>query len=319
MVAPLLAAPRDPRLIVGFENADDAGVIAVDPQRALVQTVDFFMPVVDDPREYGAIAAANALSDVYAMGGKPFCAMNLLGVPDGVLPNDVIQQILVGAAEVVAYAGAVLVGGHSVKSPEPFFGLSVSGWVHPEKVWRNAGARPGDALVLTKPLGTGILTTARKRDAVDDAALREAIRHMRTLNDVAADVARPFEVHACTDITGNGLAGHAWEMARGSGVEITFFAASLPVLDGARELAAHHSPGGARANARYVGGGLDLGDLDEADRAIALDPQTSGGLLIAVPEAQAADLVAALRAAGVPGVRVGRVADGAPMVRFRAA
>jgi selenide, water dikinase len=303
-----LSRPRDPRLLVGFDTADDAGVVALDPQRALIQTVDFFTPVVDDPYLYGQIAAANALSDVYAMGGDVLCAMNILGVPEKVLTVEVIATILSGGADKLAEAGGMLVGGHTVKAPEPFYGMSVTGLVHPDRIWRNVGARAGDGLVLTKPLGTGILTTARKRDAIADEALAPAIASMIRLNRDAARVAQGFVISACTDITGNGLAGHAWEVARASGVRLVFRFAALPLLPGALEHASRHCPGGAEANARYVGEGLQITASDGDARAVALDPQTSGGLLFSTPEADA--LVVALRAAGIDAHRVGDVEPG---------
>ena len=314
-MAPLLARPRDPRLIVGFEKADDAGVVALDRDRALVQTLDFFTPVVDDPYMYGQIAAANALSDVYAMGGDVLCAMNILGVPDKVLTTEVIAAILLGGADKLAESGGMLVGGHTVKAPEPFYGMSVTGLVHPERIWQNSGAQPGDGLVLTKPLGTGILTTARKRDAIPEDALLVAIASMARLNRDAAAVGRRFAVHACTDITGNGLAGHAWEMARGSGVRLVFTFGALPLLPGALANSARHCPGGASSNERYVGDALDTTALDADARAIVLDPQTSGGLLFSTPDA--ASLVTALRDAGVDAHQVGVVEAGPARVVVR--
>lgn len=302
--------PADPRLLVGFEWADDAGVVKLDPERGLVQTVDFFTPIVDDPFEYGAIAAANALSDVWAMGGEPLCAMNLVGFPDKDLPASVLTEILEGGLSKLREAGVMLVGGHSVRDPEIKYGLSVTGLVHPDRIWRNGGARPGDALILTKPLGTGVLTTARKRDAIPEDALDEAKAHMKRLNRDAKRAAEPGTVHAATDITGNGLCGHAWEMARASDVILEFEFSRLPLLARALELAgAGFCPGGTAANRRYVGN-LDLSGLTPDQEGIALDPQTSGGLLLAVPADEVADLLGRMHALDVPAVVVGTVRDG---------
>lgn len=312
-----LQTEADPRVIVGFDLADDAGVVRLPSGEGLVQTVDFFTPIVDDPRIYGAISAANALSDVYAMGGRPLCAMNVVCFPHKALPVWVLEEILAGGAEVVREAGAVLVGGHSVKDDELKYGLSVSGLVDPDRVWANQGARPGDALVLTKAIGTGVLTTARKRDGVEQAALAHAVRSMRTLNRAAAEAAADLDVHACTDITGNGLAGHAWEMARASSARLVIDWGAVPLLDGARGAAeAGFVPGGSKSNRSYVGDALEWVEMDEADQALALDPQTSGGLLLSVPEEQADALVARLVAQDLDAARAGTVQSGAAAVVF---
>ena len=301
---------------MGFDLADDAGVVRLDDTTALIQTLDFFAPVVDDPWSFGAIAAANALSDVYAMGGRPLCAMNILCMPAKGIPEEVIAGILRGGLDKVLEAGACLVGGHSVKDDEMKFGLSVTGLVHPDQVWANRGARPGDALVLTKPIGTGVLTTARKRSAIPESALAEAIEQMARLNHDAADVARAFDVHAATDITGNGLAGHAYEIARASGAALRIRFADVPVLDGAREaVQSGHVPGGATSNERYIGQSL-ISHVSDVDRILAVDPQTSGGLLLAVPSDQADALTRGLRARGVPGKIVGEVTRGEMKVEF---
>ena len=313
----MLARSSDPRLIIGFETADDAGVFLLDEHNALVQTVDFFTPVVDDPWHYGAIAAANAISDVYAMGGTPLTAMNIVGFPDRDLPVAILEQILAGGLAKMQEAGVVLVGGHSVRDSELKYGLSVTGTVDPARVWRNFGARPGDALVLTKPLGTGILTTARKRDVISASAMNEAVTSMQQLNREAMLAGRTVEVHACTDITGNGLAGHSWEMARASAVELRFSFAALPLLAGALDASrAGHSPGGSSANLAYVGAALDLSALEPHEASIVVDPQTSGGLLFAVPDAAA--LLTALAERGVSASIIGyaySVADDAPSGR----
>lgn len=294
-------------MIVGFDTADDAGVVRLGDGRALIQTVDFFTPIVDDPYTYGAIAAANALSDVYAMGGTPLCAMNILCWPHKDLPPEALHELLQGGGAKVREAGALLVGGHSVRDKELKFGLSVTGLVDEDRVWTNAGARPGDSLVLSKALGTGVISTAIKRGACPEASEDAAVRSMLTLNRAARDAAAQGVVHACTDVTGFGLIGHAWELARASGVEVRLHAGALPLLPGARELAAAgHVTGGAKSNRLYPGASLRvLPGVDPALEALALDPQTSGGLLFSLPEADAARLIDA----GVA-VRVGEVVAG---------
>ena len=304
-------------MIVGFENAEDAGVVEFAPGKALIQTLDFFTPIVDDPWTFGAIAAANSISDVYAMGGEPLTALNILCFPDQKLPVEVLREILVGARDKCAEAGVMVVGGHSVRDDELKFGLSVSGWVDPKRVWLNHGARVGDVLLLTKPIGTGILTTALKRDLIDESGLVEATAHMLRLNRKARDAAVDLQIHACTDITGNGIGGHAWEMARGSGLTLRFRASDLPLLPRVDELAAAGcSPGGAKANGRYVGEGVQYQGTSDHFPSIALDPQTSGGLLFALPAADADRLCERLAAAGEPCWRVGVVEIGPPAVVF---
>ncbi len=306
-----LQPQRDPRLIVGFDLADDAGVVRLDDERALVQTVDFFTPVVDDPYTFGAIAAANALSDVYAMGGEPLSALNILCWNEA-LPAEALAAVLAGGLDKVREAGAVLAGGHSVTDNEPKFGLAVTGVVHPERIWANQGARAGDALVLTKPLGTGIVTTAMKRQMCPPEAEAAAIEAMARLNREARDVAHPLAVHAATDITGFGLAGHAWEMAKASGVRVTFDVDRMPILVHAVALAdAGHLTRGEHSNREYVGDALRFEGVSEALQSVMVDPQTSGGLLMALPEADAQTLVEA----GVAH-RVGSVEEGPAAVVF---
>ncbi len=313
-----IRSEADPRLVVGFDLADDAGVVRLPDGSGLVQTVDFFTPIVDDPRTFGAIAAANALSDVYAMGGRPLAVLNLVCFPHKALPVWVLSEILAGGSEVVREAGALLVGGHSVRDPELKYGMAVSGLVDLDRLWTNAGAVPGDALVLTKAIGTGVLTTARKRDAIPEEALEPAVRSMRRLNREASEAAARFEVHGATDITGNGLAGHGWEMARASRARLVFDWPRVPILPGARAAAeGGHVPGGARSNRAYVGEALRWEGMAEPDRALALDPQTSGGLLLAMPPADADALVGQLHARGLDAAVVGRVEGGAPAVVFR--
>ena len=296
---------------MGFAGADDAGIVALNADNALIHTVDFFTPIVDDPYKFGAIAAANALSDVYAMGGEPLAAMNIVCFPTE-LPEQVLADILRGGADVLDEAGALLVGGHSVRDKELKFGLAVTGLVHPDKYWENAGARPGDALVLTKPLGTGVFTTAFKRDAIDESELAPIVESMRMLNRLAKRAAEGVIVHAATDITGNGLAGHAFEMAAASDVTIVLRAGSLPVFPGTLDLIRRgFVPGGAKSNRRYVAGAAKF-NVDETMEQLTLDPQTSGGLLLAVPDPEAVQ--ERLTALGQMGVVVGSVEAGSKMI-----
>lgn len=277
-------------MLVGFSTSDDAGVVRVDDNTAWIQTVDFFTPIVDDPTIFGEIAAVNALSDIYAMGGTPKTALNIL-CWDESLPPDVLHAILAGGFAKVREAGALLVGGHSVSAPELKYGLAVTGVAHPRKVWSNAGAQPGDTLVLTKPLGTGIATTAIKRGACPPGLENNVIDAMRTLNAASATSARPLDVHACTDITGFGLAGHAWEMAKASRVHLRIHASALPTFDGVLQLAADgHVTRGERTNRAYVGEALSFDGVPKAHQSVIVDPQTSGGLLIALPPHDAAAL-----------------------------
>jgi selenide,water dikinase len=308
-------------LLVGTATSDDAGVFRIAPELALVQTVDFFQPIVDDPFEFGAIAAANAFSDVYAMGGEPRTAMNIACFPQKDVPPDVLRDIIRGGLAKADEAGVVVVGGHTVIDDEIKFGMAVTGLVHPDRIWRNVGARPGDALVLTKALGTGIVTTARKHGAGSADAERAAIDGMARLNASAARVARTVDVHACTDVTGFGLLGHGYEMAHGSGVRLVFEANALPLLPEARTLAAaSHLTGGSRRNRDWLAGKVEIRDgLAPELVEVAWDPQTSGGLLLAVPRDAAARLVAELHAAGERAGAVGRVEthDGGAWVALR--
>ncbi len=296
-------------LLVGLDPADDAAVYRLDDERALVFTVDFFPPVVDDPHAFGRIAATNALNDVYAMGGAPLLALSVTAFPEE-LPTEVLGEILAGAAVATSEAGAILAGGHTIRDAEPKYGLAVVGLVHPDGVWVKSGARPGDAVVLTKALGTGLVLQAR-RDGGDPAgALEAAIGAMTTLNRDAADVLRPFEPNAVTDVTGFGLLGHAHETASRSGVRIVLEAASLPALPGALELAAAGvRTGGERRNREFAGAHVDV-SCDAAREALAYDPQTAGGLLISLPSDRAVVLAAAFAAAGLELWRVGAVEAG---------
>lgn len=319
----LPSAHVDERVLVDFSTADDAGVYLWSEQSALVQTVDFFTPMVDDPYIFGQIAAANALSDVYAMGGVPKTALAIASLPkDGPSP-EAVREIFRGGSDKLREAGVALLGGHTVTDPEVKFGYAVTGEVHPSKVWRNVGARPSDVLVLTKPLGTGIIVRATKfgRSTMDQ--LDGAVTSMTLLNRTAADIARAQPqgtISACTDVTGFGLAGHATEIALAGLVTLTFDADNLPLLPGAAELAVQNLPCGGRSNQRHY----DRLAVDPGVRPelflVCCDPQTSGGLLFVVASDQADSFVAAQRAAGVPATRVGvvqaRSADGT-LVRLR--
>jgi selenide,water dikinase len=307
-----------PDLLVGRGSSDDAGVIRIRDDLALIQTLDFFTPIVDDPRTFGRIAATNSLSDVYAMGGKPLTAMNIVCFPRKTLPLEVLKEVLLGGLEVINEAGALLVGGHSVEDPELKYGLSVTGTVHPDRVVTNSGARPGDALILTKPLGTGVLATAIKAGLAPPAVEAEAVRWMCTLNRAAAEAMQEEGASACTDITGFGLLGHGLEMASGSGVTLELLASKVPLIQGVKDLAAMGLfPGGSFANRKFceravtVDGGADPLLVD-----LLADAQTSGGLLIAVSAASREALHENLERRGVPHAEIGRVtAESAGRIR----
>lgn len=290
----------DPNLLVGTETHDDAGVYKLTDEIAIVQTLDFFPPVVNDPFVYGQIAAANALSDVYAMGGTPKTAMNLVGFPDDKEDLEWLGEILRGGAERCQASGTTIVGGHTVRDAEIKFGLSVTGVIHPQKILTNAAARPGDKLVLTKPLGTGFVTTASKVDACPEDVFQAACASMVQLNDIGRDAMLEAGAHAATDVTGFGLAGHAFEMAEGSGTTLVLELSKLPLIPGAEKLA--HKPYITRAsktNAAYVEAGLRKeGKLDAMRLEFFYDAQTSGGLLISVPADRADELAAKVREKG---------------------
>jgi len=299
----LATLPRnaDPQLLVGYETSDDAAVYRLDSETALVLTADVITPPVDDPFLFGQIAAANSLSDVYAMGGEPRVCLDLVGFPAGKLDDEVLHAILAGAVDKITEAGATLAGGHTTNDDEPTFGLSVAGIVHPEKVWRNIGVQAGDAIVLTKPIGSGVLFNANLKRLVSDDALEECVRTVTTLNKSAADVLHRFEVHAVTDVTGFGLAGHAMEMAAGSGVTMHIDMAAVPIM---REALAMYERGvktGANfANRQMVSASTRFARaMPPWQMEIWFDPQTSGGLLAAVPAGQAAPLLEQLAAAGL--------------------
>ena len=291
----------DPAVLVAAETSDDAAVYRLGPDLAIVQTVDFFTPIADDPFDFGAVSAANSLSDVYAMGAKPLFALSVVGFPSRRLPLRVLERILEGAAEVAGEAGIFIVGGHTVDDPEPKFGLAVTGVVHPDRVMRNSTARAGDTLVLTKPIGTGILATAVKRGLADEAASRRLVATMRRLNRAAAEAMEETGAHACTDVTGFGLLGHLREMAAASGLDAEIEAGAVPVLEPARELAAADVvPGGTLDNLEHVSPFIDWSSgLSRVDRLLLADAQTSGGLLIAVARERTEALLEALRSRGV--------------------
>ncbi len=302
--------PANPNVLVGLTTSDDAGVYRLANDLALVQTVDFFTPVVDDPYDFGRIAAVNALSDVYAMGGTPITALNIAAFPVDDLDHAILARILEGGAAVAAEAHVAIIGGHTIKDDEPKYGMAVTGTIHPDRIVTNAAARPGDVLVLTKPLGTGILTTARKRDAIDEAALAPAIAEMTRLNVAARDAMLAHGAHAATDITGFGLVGHAVEMARGSHVGIEIDAAQVPLLPGVLELIERDIiPGGTEDNLVHHASFTSYADYVTMPLRVALsDAMTSGGLLIAATPAGARAIVAAL--AGTHRVAiVGRVTE----------
>ena len=302
-----------PELLSGLEAPDDAAVWKLDDERAVVLTADFFPPVVDDPFTFGAVAAANALSDLYAMGADPLFAINLVGFPDDLDPA-ILAEVLRGGAEKVREAGAVVAGGHTVVDEEPKYGLAVVGLVHPARILTKGGARPGDALLLTKPLGTGVLTTAHKRDEVAEEELRGAVESMTRLSRGAARVLRSFggAVHALTDITGFGLVGHAHEMAHLSGLALRLSWAELPLLPGAERCAREGTiPGGLRRNEAYYGAFTsDLRGIAGYQRALLFDPQTSGGLFASVEASAAPRVLDAFRNAGEPAWHVGEAVAG---------
>ena len=300
-----LARPADPRVLVGSETSDDAGVVRLRDDLAIVQTADFFTPIVDDPYAFGRIAATNALSDVYAMGGEPVCALNLVAFPLATLGEAVLGEILRGGADAAAAAGAAIVGGHSIDDPEPKYGMAVTGTVHPDEILTNAGGRPGDVLVLSKPLGAGTVATAIKRGLADAALVERGIAVMTTLNAAAARQARAAGARALTDVTGFGLLGHLHELAEASGLAAVVDAAAIPAIEGVLDLLEGEDAlaGGSKRNRADAESFTVWGDgVPEARRRLAADAMTSGGLLMALPEGRAAE---------VDGWVVGRLEAGA--------
>jgi len=312
----------DPNVLVGFETSDDAGVYLLDENTALVQTVDFFTPIVDDPRTFGEIAAANSLSDVYAMGGRPISALSIVGFPEKGDP-EILAQILQGGLAKMMEAKCTVIGGHSVRNEDVLFGYAVTGAIHPKRVWKNVGARAGDVLLFTKPLGTGVISTALKNDKADAESVSAAIRSMSTLNRAAAEALHEIEgqskygecIHAVTDVTGFGLLGHAREMALGNvenGIEPVAFEIehqALAYLPGASQLAkAGHLPGGLKNNREFVGACAEFSaNIAQEYRHLLFDPQTSGGLLISIAAEAAGDAVETLQRHGVSANRIGTV------------
>jgi len=314
-----LARQHDPNVLVGFDKADDAGVYKISPEQALVQTVDFFTPIVDDPYTFGQIAATNSLSDVYAMGGRPLSALAIVCFPEkGDL--DILEQILAGGLSKMMEAGCAVIGGHSVRDPEIKFGYSVTGMIHPERVWTNSGAKPGDKLILTKPLGTGVISTAIKKGEAKQEWIEAATKSMTTLNLKAARIAAGdrFVVHAATDITGFGLIGHSREMAAGSEVSLHIESSRVEALPGALEcIRAKFIPGGLNANRDFAECMVEYGEgVSEERRSLLFDPQTAGGLLVSVSPEHTPALIAELRQAGVAANEIGEVLPQAkPLIR----
>lgn len=300
-----------PELLVGHETSDDAGVYRLTDSIALIQTLDYFTPIVDDPYMFGQIAAANALSDVYAMGGVPKTVMNIVGYPIKKLGADMLSDILRGAADKVKEAGAITVGGHSIDDQEPKFGLSVTGIVHPEKVWKNVGSLPGDVLVLTKPIGVGILTTGIKRNAVTSQQEQVVTETMAMLNKTAAEILTDFHPHSVTDVTGFGLLGHGSEMARGSDVSFEISFSQVPLLSGANELARNGViPGGSKSNHKWLSDDVSYEDILPEEQLVLCDAITSGGLLVSLREEEATKYVDALQTSGLPHASIiGRVIE----------
>ena len=304
------ATHTDPKLLVGYDKSDDASVYAVSEELAIVQTTDFFPPIVDDPFMYGQIAATNALSDVYAMGGEPRLALNIMCIPEK-MDQHTVQEILRGGYAKAYEAGAIITGGHTIHGAEPIYGLAVTGFVHPQRVWRNSGARPGDVLILTKPLGVGILTTAAKAALVEQGLLDKLYAQMSTLNKYAHDVLMRFSVHACTDVTGFALLGHALEMAQGSDATIHLQASAIPYHAEAYEMASMgFIPAGAYRNREFAEAHVKVaGDIPLPLQDICYDPQTSGGLLCAIPATEAATCLAELQQVASASAIVGYVSE----------
>lgn len=286
---------EDPRLLVGYDKSDDASVYLLDKETALVQTTDFFPPIVDDPYLYGQIAAANAISDVYAMGGEPKLALNIMCVPDR-MEAEAVKEILRGGYDKAYEAGVIITGGHTIHGAEPVYGLAVSGFVHPAGILKNDGAMPGDVLILTKPLGTGILTTAARAELAEQSVLERIYERMAVLNKTARDIMVQYPVHSCTDVTGFALLGHSLEMAQGSRCTIHILTGCVPYQKEAYELAQMGLvPAGAYRNRDYVGDGIAHGTVSLAMQDILYDPQTSGGLLMALPEKDAKECLKQLQ------------------------
>jgi selenide, water dikinase len=314
-----LARQHDPNVLIGFDHADDAGVYLLTPDQALVQTVDFFTPIVDDPYTFGQIAATNALSDVYAMGGTPRTALALVCFPDKA-DLAILERILAGGLSKMIEANCTVIGGHSIRDEETKFGYSVTGLIHPKKIYANQGAKPGDKLILTKPLGTGVISTAIKKQKAESTWIEAAVQSMTTLNKRVADfiLQNEIPVNAMTDITGFGLIGHAREIILASNVSITIHAKNIPLLPGALDcIHAGHVPGGLTNNRNFAECLVEYDDqVPEDIRTILYDPQTAGGLLISTPEGES--ITKALNQAGVPAVQIGEVlSNQKPRIRVK--
>ncbi|MFC5465259.1 selenide, water dikinase SelD [Lederbergia graminis] len=307
-------ASPNPNLLVGLDTSDDAGVYKLTDDLAIVQTLDFFTPIVDDPYSFGQVAAANAISDIYAMGGKPLTALNIVAFPIATLDKKILAEILQGASDKLKEAGATLVGGHSIDDKEPKFGLAVTGTVHPDKVRTNAGAKIGDNLILTKPIGVGILSSSLKKGLLSESEIANVTNVMSTLNKTAAERMESFTVHACTDVTGFGLLGHASEMAKGSNKGIRIWKEDVPILDRVRELAEQGViPGGTKNNFAHLEGSVTFPEnMDQIDQWILCDAVTSGGLLISVAGDEAQELLSTLHNAGVQASIIGEVIEEQP-------
>jgi selenide,water dikinase len=290
-----------PDMLVGTETSDDAGVFRLRPDLAIVNTVDFFTPIVDDPYTFGQISATNSLSDVYAMGGEPKTCLNLVCFPKGKMDIEILGEILKGGADKVKESGAVIIGGHSIIDEEIKYGLAVTGTIHPDMIYRNVGVQEGDALILTKPLGTGIITTALKKGKAGEESVDQAVGSMTTLNATASNVMRKFAVHACSDVTGFGILGHGLGMACGSGVTLVIESAKLPLLKDATHLAEKgYITGGCKRNREFLQDKISIEkSIREGLVEVALDPQTSGGLLISVANRHASQLLEELKSSGV--------------------
>jgi len=298
--------------LVGFGTSDDAAVYKLNDQTAIIMTADFITPPVDDPFVFGQIAAANAISDVYAMGGTPLACLNLIAFPSGKLPPESLHKIIEGGLSKITEAGAVLAGGHSIDDDEPKYGLSVTGTVHPDRIWTNTGAKPGDVLVLTKPLGSGVLFNANLKNWVSAEAMQNCIDILTTLNRRPAEIMQDFDIHAATDVTGFGLAGHGLEMVGDSAITVEIQIKALPIMDEALEMYAKGMTTGVNANNRQlVAAALKMDPaLPARLQEIVFDPQTNGGLMVALPESQSQELVAALHGAGIHAAAIiGRVTE----------
>lgn len=300
----------DPNLIVGYDKSDDASVYKINDETAIIQTTDFFPPIVDDPYLYGQIAAANALSDVYAMGGEPKLALNIMCISE-TMEKSIVQEILRGGYDKVYEAGAIITGGHTIHGAEPIYGLAVSGFVSPEKVLTNSNAKPGDKLILTKPLGIGIITTAAKADLVSKELLDKVYMQMATLNKVARDIMVKYDVHSCTDVTGFSLLGHSFEMAQGSECTLNLYTDKIPYHQEAYEFAdMGFIPAGAYRNREYTEAGVKIvGDISRPMLDICFDPQTSGGLLISIAGDSANDALSEMKNSGISAAIIGEVVD----------